>query len=149
MNAFEVSGGAVKKAKRRQKGADLGWTITVEPDTDGDLVITLPARACDATGAVCTAAGRALSAAVAATIPGPASVAMVSVVAARNADEPGDGGECRGLHAEPHGWHGGRADGRPECERGRRGARRDTADRGGLRRGHGDGRGQRRNRGRR
>ena len=81
-DAFEVSGGAVTKAKRREKGSSLGWTITVEPDTDGDVVITLPARACDATGAVCTADDRALSAAVSATIPGPASVATVSVAAA-------------------------------------------------------------------
>ena len=81
-DAFEVSGGTVTKAKRRKKGASLGWTITVEPDTEGDIVITLPVRACDATGAVCTADGRALSAAVSATVPGPASVATVSVVAA-------------------------------------------------------------------
>ena len=71
--AFEVSGGSVTSARRLVKGSNIGWEITVEPASDADLVVTLPARACTETGAVCTADGRTLLEAVSATIPGPAS----------------------------------------------------------------------------
>ena len=81
-DAFEVSGGTVRKAKRKQKGASIGWRITVRPDTDGDVVVTLPVRACDATGAICTADGRALAEEVSAKVPGPASLPEISVAAA-------------------------------------------------------------------
>ena len=81
-DAFEVSGGTVNKAKRRHKGASIGWTITVEPDTDGDVVVTLPVRACDATGAICTGDGRALAEEVSVKVPGPASLPEISVAAA-------------------------------------------------------------------
>ena len=81
-DAFEVSGGAVRKAKRRQKGASIGWRITVRPDTNGDIVVTLPVRACDAAGAICTPDGRALSREVSVKVPGPASLPEISVAAA-------------------------------------------------------------------
>ena len=70
--AFEVSGGAVTRAQRLEKGSNIGWRITLEPDTDGDIAVTLPARACGERGAVCTREGRTLSEAVSATVPGPA-----------------------------------------------------------------------------
>ena len=72
-SAFEVSGGTVTRARRLVIGANTGWSITIEPDTDGDIAITLPARACTETGAVCTDDDRALAEAVSATVPGPAS----------------------------------------------------------------------------
>ena len=71
--AFEVSGGTVTRARRLVIGTNTGWSITIEPDTDGDIAITLPARACIETGAVCTDDDRALAEAVSATVPGPAS----------------------------------------------------------------------------
>ncbi len=70
--AFEVSGGAVTRAQRLEKGSNIGWRLTLEPDTDGDIAVTLPARACGERGAVCTREGRTLSEAVSATVPGPA-----------------------------------------------------------------------------
>jgi len=71
--AFEVSGGTVTRARRLKKGSNIGWQVTIEPDTDGDIAVTLPARACGERGAVCTTDGQMLSEAVSVTVPGPAS----------------------------------------------------------------------------
>ena len=88
--SLEVGGGTVTRAKRQTKGSDIAWTITVEPDTDTDVAIALPAdRACGAAGAVCTAGGKRLSAGVAATVPGPASQLPVVAIA------PGTDGGAR------------------------------------------------------
>ena len=72
--AFEVTGGAVLRAKRRTKGSNLVWTITVKPRSRADVMLVLPAgRACGTAGAVCTADGRALSNRLELTVPGPAA----------------------------------------------------------------------------
>ena len=68
---FEVSGGTVTRARRLEKGSNIGWEITIEPQTDEDIVVTLPARTCGETGAVCATGRRALSEPVSATVPGP------------------------------------------------------------------------------
>ena len=61
-HAFTVVGGTVKKAQRQVKGSNIGWTITVEPTSNAEVEIVLPATTdCDATGAICTADGRKLS----------------------------------------------------------------------------------------
>ena len=53
-DAFTVSGGEVTGARRVDGRHDL-WEITVEPDSDGDVTITLPAgRECQVSGAICT-----------------------------------------------------------------------------------------------
>ena len=53
-DAFTVSGGEVTGARRVDGRHDL-WEITVAPDSDGDVTITLPGdRACGTAGAVCT-----------------------------------------------------------------------------------------------
>ena len=55
-----------------QKGTNLGWTIRVRPEGNGDVSITLPATTdCDATGAICTYDGRNLSHSTPASIAGP------------------------------------------------------------------------------
>ena len=80
--SLEVSGGTVTRARRLTQGSNLGWTITVEPATDGDITIALPVRTCGATGAVCTADGRALAQGISGTVPGPASgISRVSIAA--------------------------------------------------------------------
>ena len=71
-----VSGGAVTGARRLAQGSDAGWAVSVEPAGDGDVVMSLPARACGETHAVCFA-GRPLSQAVSATVPGASSTATV------------------------------------------------------------------------
>ena len=76
--AFEVTGGAVDKAKRREAGSNLAWTITVEPAGRGAVTVELPATTdCGASGAVCTADGRGLSNAPSATVAGPSAQAVV------------------------------------------------------------------------
>ena len=75
--AFDVTGGAVRKAKRRQSGSNLGWTITVEPDGDGAVAIRLPETTdCHAGGALCTGDGRPLSTSLSATVAGPVGIAV-------------------------------------------------------------------------
>ena len=75
--AFEVTGGAVRKAKRQEQGSNRGWTITVEPDSAGAVMIALPATSsCSASGAICTADGRALSHALSATVAGPVGISV-------------------------------------------------------------------------
>ena len=68
--AFDVSGGDVRRAKRKQSGSNLGWTIHVEPASHGPVTIRLPA------GSVETADGRALSNSPAATVAGPVGISV-------------------------------------------------------------------------
>ena len=71
-HAFTVDGGTVKLAKRQVKGSNIGWTITVEPDSDAAVRIVLPATTdCDATGAICTGDGSKLSDSLDFTVSGP------------------------------------------------------------------------------
>ena len=81
----------MKRARRLEKGSNIGWKITVQPNTNGDIAVSLPVRACDATGAICTADDRTLSEAVSAMVPGPASqtreVSMRSVTPDNEVDE--------------------------------------------------------------
>ena len=73
-HAFTVTGGTVDKAQRLTPGSNTGWTITATPDADADADVTLALPAatdCDASGAVCTAGGKKLSAALTLTVPGP------------------------------------------------------------------------------
>ena len=75
--AFNVGGGAVRKAKRRQQGSNQGWTITVEPDGSGAVAIQLPETSnCNASGAICTAAGQPLSHSLSKTVAGPVGISV-------------------------------------------------------------------------
>ena len=86
-HAFQITGGAVKKAKRKVQGSNQRWTITVEPDGFGDVNITLPGnRACSASNAVCTSDGRQLSNSPSATISGPAALSIADATANENSD---------------------------------------------------------------
>ena len=73
-HALEVTGGNVTGAWRVDSHSDL-WGIRVQPDSDADVEIALPAnRACDTQGAVCTEDDKVLSNRPKMTIPGPAPV---------------------------------------------------------------------------
>ena len=73
-HAFTVVGGSVEKAKRLEKGSNIGWRITVQPDADRDVSITLPATEdCGDSGAICTEDGRRLSNPLEFTVSGPDS----------------------------------------------------------------------------
>ena len=53
-DAFEVAGGRVTRGRRVDDRRDL-FEITVRPESDGDVTITLPAgRECAVSGAICT-----------------------------------------------------------------------------------------------
>ena len=71
-HAFTVTGGAVKKAERMKQGSNVGWRITVRPDSDADVTIVLPVTAdCDHQRAICTEDGRMLSNRLELTVAGP------------------------------------------------------------------------------
>ena len=71
-HAFTVDGGTVTRAKRITKGSNLRWQITVEPDGDGQVVVTLPVTGdCAAEGAICTGDGRMLAGPSTLTVAGP------------------------------------------------------------------------------
>ena len=67
-----VTGGQVTSASRTTQGSSLRWQITVQPDGDDDVSVTLPrTTGCADPGAVCTAHGQMLSQDVSTTISGP------------------------------------------------------------------------------
>ncbi len=74
-DAFTVVGGEVKKAQRMARDSDtpnIRWLITVEPDGNGDVTVTLPATTdCTDDGAICTEDGRMLSNRLEFTVSGP------------------------------------------------------------------------------
>ena len=71
-DAFTIVGGDILKAQRREQGTNQYWTITVKPDGNGAVYITLPETTdCNATGAICTYDERALSHSTPASIAGP------------------------------------------------------------------------------
>ena len=71
-HAFIVTGGTVMKAKRQVQGSNIGWTITVQPDSNGAVTVVLPATTdCAGLGAICTEDGRMLSEGLEFTISGP------------------------------------------------------------------------------
>ena len=82
---LSVSGGSVKKAKRVDGRPDL-WEVTVKPGSPGDVTVTLEGgHACGTAGAVCTGDGRALSATISTTVPGPVALSVADARCARGA----------------------------------------------------------------
>ena len=72
-DSLEVTNGSATKAKRVNGQSDL-WEITVEPDSDADVTVVLPATGdCAAQDAVCTRDGTKLSNRFELTVPGPAA----------------------------------------------------------------------------
>ncbi len=75
--AFSVSGGTVRRAKRKQQGSNQSWTIHVEPSGHGPVTVTLPETTdCGATGAICTDDDRPLSHSLSATVAGPVGISV-------------------------------------------------------------------------
>ncbi len=70
-----VGGAGTGSAGGRNAGAEdreVVWEFEIEPDSDGDLTVTLEAgRPCGEPGAICTADGRALSEGISTTVEGP------------------------------------------------------------------------------
>ena len=60
--AFTVTGGSVRAARRLDKPSNIHWQIVIEPDSAGDATVVLPATTdCAAAGAICTEDNRPLS----------------------------------------------------------------------------------------
>ena len=71
-HAFTVTGGSVTGARRLVSGKNLRWEISVSPDSNGDVTITLPATTdCDAQGAICADGDKKLSNRLDHTVSGP------------------------------------------------------------------------------
>ena len=71
-DAFSVTDGEVTSAQRLTQGSNIGWTITVTPDSAADVTVVLPVTTdCEDEGAVCTADGRKLSNRLEFTVSGP------------------------------------------------------------------------------
>ena len=71
-DAFSVTDGEVTSARRLTQGSNIGWTITVTPDSAADVTIVLSETTdCNAEGAICTADGRKLSNRLEFTVSGP------------------------------------------------------------------------------
>ena len=71
-HAFTVTGGSVTGARRLEAPSNIGWEVVVEPDSNGDVTIVLPATTdCNAQGAICTGDGRPLSNRLEITVSGP------------------------------------------------------------------------------
>ena len=76
----DAPGGAGTGSKSRSVGArnagqqdrEVVWEFEIEPDSDGDVTVSLDAgRPCDEEGAICTADGRTLSEGISTTVEGP------------------------------------------------------------------------------
>ena len=71
-DAFAVTGGKVDNAQRRTAGTNQYWLITVDPDGNGEVSITLPVTTdCNATGAICDYDDNMLSNSPSAIVAGP------------------------------------------------------------------------------
>ena len=71
-HAFNVTGGTVTKAGRLDAPSNIGWRITVQPHSTGDVTIVLPVTTdCGALWPICTEDGRKLSNRLEITVPGP------------------------------------------------------------------------------
>ena len=68
----EDDDGPVTRAQRKVQGSNQTWTITVEPQGNGPITVTLPATTdCNDSGAICTGDGRKLSNLLSFTVSGP------------------------------------------------------------------------------
>ena len=80
-HALQVSGGSVLAVTQGRRDSD--WLITLQPDGDGPLTVSLPSPAdCADAGAVCSADGRKLRGRLTATIAGPPQLAALRIVGA-------------------------------------------------------------------
>ena len=74
-HVLDITNGEVTAVKRATTGSNQHWKITLEPDGDEDVTVTLPPTTdCSAQGAVCTEKGKMLSNAASRTIAGPGTV---------------------------------------------------------------------------
>ena len=86
LGALELTGAAVKTARRLSPRRSQNWEITLQPGWNEPVVIVLRAgRGCSEQGAICTRAWKPLSERLAVSVPGPVSpTAPVATVSAQS-----------------------------------------------------------------
>ena len=76
-HAFDESGADIRKAERKTQGSNQYWTVTVDPDDNGAVTITLPETTnCSNSGAICTDDGRKLNHSTSDTVLGPVGISI-------------------------------------------------------------------------
>ena len=86
-DAFTITGGAVRIARRLEKPSNIRWQITVEPSGWGDVAISLPGgRACTSSGGICTSDNRMLANSPSAIVQGPAALSVADANAREGTD---------------------------------------------------------------
>ena len=89
-SAFDIDGGSVTRARRLDRPSNLRWEITVAPDGERDLAITLErGPPCGAPKAICTADGRGLAENVATAVARGTTVAGPTVTGVSVSSDPG------------------------------------------------------------
>ena len=103
-------GAGTRSAGGRNAGGEdreVVWEFEIEPDSDGDLTVTLEAgRPCGEPGAICTADGRALSEGISTTVEGPEAPPPLTA-SFENMPEAHDGARARSAS----GWRSARTSG--------------------------------------
>ena len=70
-HSFTATAGTVTKARRLDRPHNIRWEITIQPDSDADVTVLLPAtQNCDDQGALCTPDTRMLATDITVTITG-------------------------------------------------------------------------------
>ena len=76
-HAFDENGADIRKAERKTQGSNQYWTVTVDPDDNGAVTITLPETTnCGNSGAICTDDGRKLNHSTSDTVLGPVGISI-------------------------------------------------------------------------
>ncbi len=84
-HAFTVTGGTVTKTLRLEPGKNVRWEVTVRPNSNADVAITLPVTTdCSDDGAICTGDGRMLANSMELRVPG------VSTIVVEPTPQPGN-----------------------------------------------------------
>ncbi len=85
-HAVRVAGGSATSAKRVNRRGDL-WDIRVSPTGPGAVTVTMEGgRACETSGAVCTADGSTLAETLELTVPGPVALSAADASAREGPD---------------------------------------------------------------
>ena len=76
-SVFQVEGGDITRAKRLVRGSNAGWRVTVVPDGDGAVSVTLPptTECAPPESTICTRDGAMLQVGHGLVVPGPATPA--------------------------------------------------------------------------
>ena len=78
-DVIAVTGATITGVEQSTAGSTASWNVTLQPDSNADIIVELVAAACGQTGAVCTADGRKLHNSPRATVRGPGSALLAEL----------------------------------------------------------------------